>query len=61
MEAAIDVGGLILDNKVSGQIKKVVTKQEINEQGRNILEANKEVVKEVGANVKEEVEEGQNK
>lgn len=55
VDAALNVGGLLLDNKASDQIQKVITKQEMNEQSRYILEANKEVVKEVGKKVADEV------
>ncbi len=47
-EALMDTGGLLLDRQASKVLKDVTNAQGIGEQGRNILEANKEVVKEVG-------------
>ncbi len=52
---ATELGGAFLDKKVSGAISDVVKKQGMNEQSRNILEANKEVVKEVANTVIEQV------
>ncbi len=46
--AVWDTGALLLDRQASKILKNVTQAQEIGEQGRNIVEANKEVIKEVG-------------
>lgn len=52
-----DTGALVLDRQASKVLKNITQSQEIGEQGRNILEANKEVVKEVAETIIDETKE----